>query len=145
MPVLLRILTYVKPRSDCGSIPPATPFRQKGRKQMSKRSGQVGQVFLRNDRWVGRFYVDVAGQSKRMRKAIVLGMKTELTKTEARLKLLTTITAEGVNTPAHLERSLDRKSTRLNSSHGYISYAVFCLKKKKITRANALRLRQPPT
>src|SRR2546422_7593355 len=28
---------------------------------------------------------------------------------------------------------LDRKSTRLNSSHGYISYAVFCLKKKKTT------------
>src|SRR2546429_2523828 len=27
----------------------------------------------------------------------------------------------------------DRKSTRLNSSHGYISYAVFCLKKKKIS------------
>src|SRR2546422_5700996 len=27
---------------------------------------------------------------------------------------------------------LDRKSTRLNSSHGYISYAVFCLKKKTI-------------
>src|SRR2546422_11201663 len=35
-----------------------------------------------------------------------------------------------------LERNIplslsDRKSTRLNSSHGYISYAVFCLKKKK--------------
>src|SRR2546422_3001058 len=29
--------------------------------------------------------------------------------------------------------SPDRKSTRLNSSHGYISYAVFCLKKKKHT------------
>src|SRR2546422_3730498 len=28
-------------------------------------------------------------------------------------------------------REVDRKSTRLNSSHGYISYAVFCLKKKK--------------
>src|SRR2546429_7371914 len=28
----------------------------------------------------------------------------------------------------------DRKSTRLNSSHGYISYAVFCLKKKKKPR-----------
>src|SRR2546429_5006728 len=28
-------------------------------------------------------------------------------------------------------REQDRKSTRLNSSHGYISYAVFCLKKKK--------------
>src|SRR2546422_3238926 len=30
----------------------------------------------------------------------------------------------------------DRKSTRLNSSHGYISYAVFCLKKKKKTKKN---------
>src|SRR2546422_3437627 len=29
----------------------------------------------------------------------------------------------------------DRKSTRLNSSHGYISYAVFCLKKKKKKKA----------
>src|SRR2546422_6433599 len=29
------------------------------------------------------------------------------------------------------ELGQDRKSTRLNSSHGYISYAVFCLKKKK--------------
>src|SRR5688572_32391491 len=30
-----------------------------------------------------------------------------------------------------LERNRDRKSTRLNSSHSQISYAVFCLKKKK--------------
>src|SRR2546422_8366846 len=35
----------------------------------------------------------------------------------------------------------DRKSTRLNSSHGYISYAVFCLKKKKNThRSQPARL-----
>src|SRR3989449_3927399 len=34
-----------------------------------------------------------------------------------------------------LVTNLDRKSTRLNSSHGYISYAVFCLKKKKKTPA----------
>src|SRR2546422_4680949 len=33
--------------------------------------------------------------------------------------------------PGHLCFVTDRKSTRLNSSHGYISYAVFCLKKKK--------------
>src|SRR2546429_5385691 len=33
----------------------------------------------------------------------------------------------------------DRKSTRLNSSHGYISYAVFCLKRNKFTNpANAI-------
>src|SRR2546422_6946475 len=34
-------------------------------------------------------------------------------------------------------RLRDRKSTRLNSSHGYISYAVFCLKKKKKARRQA--------
>src|SRR2546429_8436481 len=34
-----------------------------------------------------------------------------------------------------VEDLLDRKSTRLNSSHGYISYAVFCLKKKNRSRA----------
>src|SRR5687768_17755843 len=33
--------------------------------------------------------------------------------------------------PPRCQNPEDRKSTRLNSSHGYISYAVFCLKKKK--------------
>src|SRR2546427_8181892 len=43
---------------------------------------------------------------------------------------------EGIAVPAWVERvpeSGDRKSTRLNSSHSQISYAVFCLKKKKKT------------
>src|SRR2546422_11312350 len=35
-------------------------------------------------------------------------------------------------------RLQDRKSTRLNSSHGYISYAVFCLKKKRNAWGNAV-------
>src|SRR2546422_4985558 len=43
----------------------------------------------------------------------------------------------------------DRKSTRLNSSHGYISYAVFCLKKKKTHKrrrpCHYTRLTQLPT
>src|SRR5258707_1685990 len=46
---------------------------------------------------------------------------------------------------------LDRKSTRLNSSHANISYAVFCLKKKTFVRAfvatskNAIAVTIPPT
>src|SRR2546427_3179878 len=36
-------------------------------------------------------------------------------------------------TDPHLFSGIDRKSTRLNSSHSQISYAVFCLKKKKTT------------
>src|SRR2546429_5035354 len=37
----------------------------------------------------------------------------------------------------------DRKSTRLNSSHGYISYAVFCLKKKNIGPPPPLNSNRP--
>src|SRR5438270_6051346 len=42
----------------------------------------------------------------------------------------------------HLDPRRDRKSTRLNSSHSQISYAVFCLKKKKTTE-NLCRRRHP--
>src|SRR2546422_3610550 len=40
---------------------------------------------------------------------------------------------------AALAAAADRKSTRLNSSHGYISYAVFCLKKKKKIQQSGLK------
>src|SRR3712207_7192040 len=43
--------------------------------------------------------------------------------------------------PAELER--DRKSTRLNSSHANISYAVFCLKKKKTLASSPSLARTP--
>src|SRR3712207_7691152 len=42
-------------------------------------------------------------------------------------------------------RPPDRKSTRLNSSHANISYAVFCLKKKKSTHPPPLPSNHPPT
>src|SRR3712207_7715582 len=41
------------------------------------------------------------------------------------------LAAETFSEREAFERHLDRKSTRLNSSHANISYAVFCLKKKK--------------
>src|SRR2546430_10298191 len=42
---------------------------------------------------------------------------------------------------AWVEQFGDRKSTRLNSSHSQISYAVFCLKKKKPTQTTSIRAR----
>src|SRR3989449_4329920 len=47
----------------------------------------------------------------------------------------------GTASPASAQSNAtrDRKSTRLNSRHGYISYAVFCLKKKKKNRYNMMR------
>src|SRR6478752_9253656 len=42
----------------------------------------------------------------------------------------TSVSGDSCEYPYSKPRQADRKSTRLNSSHGYISYAVFCLKKK---------------
>src|SRR2546422_3184926 len=54
----------------------------------------------------------------------------------------------GINSDAAVARlkgpGRDRKSTRLNSSHGYISYAVFCLKKKKKIGKNCLKAIKRP-
>src|SRR3712207_8118838 len=61
--------------------------------------------------WLGRAFAVVLGSAV----LIVTGLA------------LTTAASGG----ALLAASLDRKSTRLNSSHANISYAVFCLKKKK--------------
>src|SRR2546422_5989712 len=55
-----------------------------------------------------------------------------------------TLRAAAATLAPALAKARDRKSTRLNSSHGYISYAVFCLKKKKNktrVRADAQELR----
>src|SRR5438128_3171143 len=55
------------------------------------------------------------------------------------LRAVVSVSVLGIELPrldalrARRPKRLDRKSTRLNSSHGSISYAVFCLKKKKIT------------
>src|SRR2546430_5160811 len=56
-------------------------------------------------------------------------MKFKLAYAEAGLKLRA---SEKLNIKGRRQR-IDRKSTRLNSSHSQISYAVFCLKKKKKT------------
>src|SRR2546429_703183 len=50
------------------------------------------------------------------------------------------LAAARVGTPGWFQ---DRKSTRLNSSHGYISYAVFCLKKKKKNKKVQIRTDHP--
>src|SRR3712207_6956524 len=82
------------------------------------RSGEVGGQVL-----AGR---EAAGDGR------VLAAAAEAAGDEAHLRcLLVTIKATMI-------RQRDRKSTRLNSSHANISYAVFCLKKKK---QNAERLR----
>src|SRR3989475_3180751 len=61
--------------------------------------------------------------------------RVELQNFQARKKLLEYDDVMNQQREVIYSLRLDRKSTRLNSSHSQISYAVFCLKKKKIKRA----------
>src|SRR3712207_8026929 len=61
---------------------------------------------------------------------VALGMVVGLDATDATLSVHDLL--QELKTHPRFGRLLDRKSTRLNSSHTNISYAVFCLKKKKI-------------
>jgi hypothetical protein len=73
---------------------------------MSKRSGQSGSVSLVGSKWYGRYWRDVPGKAKREHPSVVLGEKSEMTKQEARRKLMDIIIKEGVNTVKHLELSM---------------------------------------
>src|SRR3712207_6971004 len=68
------------------------------------------------------------------------------TATTAERKRLLALRAEGTIGDTAFQRvEQDRKSTRLNSSHANISYAVFCLKKKKSTSKSTLQCRNAST
>src|SRR2546429_6669141 len=65
--------------------------------------------------------------------------KSASTSTRSAVAILASVSTVGLALRASMRLTVrcvvpeDRKSTRLNSSHGYISYAVFCLKKKHNT------------
>src|SRR2546429_3499938 len=64
-------------------------------------------------------------------KAYVAAMKSDLRNLATAEEAFFYDSAKYTTNFAMMGNYIDRKSTRLNSSHGYISYAVFCLKKKK--------------
>jgi integrase len=88
----------------CGKITAAVPNRKRG-KSMSRRFGQSGSVVKKSKMWHGRYYVDVAGQEQRKRMSVPLGPVSDMTKSEARRKLMDMLHELGVNTAAHLERA----------------------------------------
>src|SRR2546422_983532 len=63
--------------------------------------------------------------------SLSMGLRLDVMVIAGVIVLSTTRVEDRTITPA-ITITSDRKSTRLNSSHGYISYAVFCLKKKKL-------------
>src|SRR2546426_12463525 len=107
MPVLLRILTDVKPRPSCDTRPTAVPVRARRRKSMSRRTGQNGTIEVRNGAYRGRWLEDVPGQVERVKRSVVLGFVKEMTRSEAKRKLREIITASGINSPRYRIPSAD--------------------------------------
>src|SRR5258708_17161992 len=71
--------------------------------------------------------------SRNVRSAVNTGLDCSICSTIGAIVIKPWILNPGNLMIRRMEQSRDRKSTRLNSSHQIISYAVFCLKKKKTT------------
>lgn len=82
--------------------PVAADSTGKRGKALSRRIGQNGSIEIRNGMYRGRYLIDVAGEEKRVNKAVVLGPVSEMTKSEARRKLKSIIAAEGINSPDYV-------------------------------------------
>jgi integrase len=83
--------------------------RRKDNRSMRRRSGQSGQIVRKGNTWHVRFYVDVPGQPKRLRKSVPVGPavgKEKLTKPEAVRKAGEIVRSAGVNTVEHLEQAV---------------------------------------
>src|SRR5205809_4082864 len=102
-------VSRIRPPPCSTLFPYTTLFRSVGARVALRRNGQVETA----DGWAGSVSAGVV-------------------RPESELRFRPDDT--GAHTPRPSVR--DRKSTRLNSSHGYISYAVFCLKKKKKKNSN---------
>src|ERR1700685_1159681 len=85
------------------TIPAATSLQQKRKRQMSTRF-QTGYVRLVGKKWYGRYRRDIAGQDERKQVLVVLGNKSEMTKQQAKKKLLDIIEKEGLNNPNFLDK-----------------------------------------
>lgn len=89
------------------------PAQRKRRKTLSRRAGQYGSIEKRNGMWRGRFLADIPGQLARVKRAVILGAVREMTKSEARRRLVHIIQTEGLNAPHYVIPSAEVFSERV--------------------------------
>ena len=87
------------------NVAPVTEPSQRDRRTMSRRRGQRGTVNVVGTNYVGRFWTDVAGSTKRARKAVKISSTEQMTKPEAERWLAKFIGEQGINDMEHLEHS----------------------------------------
>jgi integrase len=103
------ISRFTNSQPEVESTPVASDQRRKGRQSMSRRSGQKGSVCKKGRMWYVRFYEDVPGQQKRVRRGVPIGPwkgPGKLTKSEAERKASELIQSLGINTEEHFNRAV---------------------------------------
>ena len=80
------------------------PSQRDGR-SMNRRPGQRGTAYVVGEKYIGRYRVDVSGQTKRKRLQVVIGSTHEMSRPQAERWLAQFIERQGINSAAHLERS----------------------------------------
>src|SRR3989449_10164477 len=114
-------------RSHALRLAPAERDAIVGRARVLARARRTDAVIAAYEQWLAAHPTDAEAWRELGRERTRAGLPAEAAQALERAQAL----APDGATARRL--AIDRKSTRLNSSHGYISYAVFCLKKKKNT------------
>jgi hypothetical protein len=72
---------------------------------MSRRSGQSGSVYTKGAKYIGRYRADVPGQNERVRRTVIIGNISQITKPQAERWLAKFVEGQGINDARYLARS----------------------------------------
>jgi integrase len=95
----------LRPAAKAAKVSTVAVPGQRDRRAMSRRHGQRGSTRVVGEKYIGRYWADVPGSSKRVRKAVEIGSIHEMTRSDAQRWLANYIEEQGINSSAHLARS----------------------------------------
>ncbi len=129
------------PNAKPAKVSTVTVPTQRDRRCMSRRSGQSGSVTIVGQNYVGRYWADKPGSTKRVRKALTISSIHEMTKPQAERWLAKFIEEQGINDALHLERSRTPVLTFGQAAAAWRDHHLIATKKPSSRRSMGSELR----
>jgi integrase len=107
---------------------------------MSRRSGQSGSVYRKGSKYIDRYRADVPGQNKRIRRAVIIGNISQITKPQAERWLAKFVEGQRINDARYLARSQSPVLTFGLAARGWIDRHVIVNKKRSSQRSMSCEL-----
>lgn len=107
---------------------------------MSRRSGQSGSVYRKGSKYIGRYRVDVPGQNKRVRRTVIIGNISQITKPQAERWLAKFVEGQGINDARYLARSQSPVLTFGLAARGWLDRHLIVNKKRSSQRSMSCEL-----